>query len=708
MNKSAVQNFRDRDITYKITIAVGLLLIVCFLVMISTSAILATKSMNSSVYGEFEGIARQNGIMVQNVLDDAAETAELFQNYIVERYEVLEKEGYTGPREASEVYDVNLQSLSKEIEDYILSVARTKVQTSEEFAGIGVFFEPNAFDPAIKDYTLYVNEEDAVTGNVQSYGAYETYSSQDYYKIAADSQNNSFTQPYKDQGVMMISASFPIVYNGETKGVILVDINLSTFSSLRSSDSKYPSMFAYISNSDGMLVYDSSSDESIGKYLNTMISEKENAKILAQMEKGESFYIATKKSDGSNVIRFYSPVNAVGQVWWAASALSKANLIKSTVLLVITMIVVAIVSLVVIIVISSRLIHRYIKPIDGLVAVANRLKEGDFSATVAPVYNDEIGHLSDTFAEMAGTLRSIIKDFSRGLNEMANGNFDIAPQVDNVGDFREMEAALVKVLTDLSRTLDEINIVSEQVSSNAQQLSDGAQSITEGATDQANAVQELQSTIVNVSEQVNKNADNANAANEMAKVVGADIIKSNEQMEEVVKAMDIINETSTQINGIINTINDIASQTNLLALNASIEAARAGEEGRGFAVVATQVGELAMQSAQAAKNSGELIIQSMNAVEQGKRMVDETASKLLTSVEKTNELVKNIAEISVASENQTQALGQISQAANQIASVVEENTAMAQESSASSQELASQARRLKDLVGVFKLSKIKS
>ena len=189
----------------------------------------------------------------------------------------------------------------------------------------------------------------------------------------------------------------------------------------------------------------------------------------------------------------------------------------------------------------------------------------------------------------------------------------------------------------------------------------------------------------------------------MAKVVGTDIMASNEDMQRVVQAMDTISEAAKQISGIINTINDIASQTNLLALNASIEAARAGDEGRGFAVVATQVGNLANQSAAAAKSSNDLIVQALNAVEAGKRMVDDTAAKLVESVDKTNVLVDNIAAISKASAEQADALNQIAQAADQIAAVVQENTAMAEESSASSEELAAQAEKLKNLVSAFKL-----
>ena len=700
---AVVEKFRNRKLAYKISVAVAMLLGICLVVMVAISAGLAGSSLGSSIKDEFSGVAAQNGQMVQSIITNASNTATVLQEYMQNKYAEYEKTGYNGQTEKSAVYDVKLQSMNKEIENFIINLASSTAKNNEEIAGVGAFFEENAFDPGIKDYTLYVSADDAESGKVQSYGSYSEYSQKEYYKKAAETQQDYFTEPYENQGIKMISAAFPIVYNGKTHGVIVVDINVNTFSKLNSSDPKYKSMYVDVYNANGTVIFDSESDKYIGQKLSKLISEKDYSKIENGMKTGKSFSVSTKKDDGSHIVRFYSPIKAANQTWWATSALSKTDLNKNTVKLVIFMVLISAVTLIIIIMVSSRLVRGYIKPIGGVVEVADKLSQGDFSVSLESQHTDEIGELADTFSRMAATLSSIIKDLTRGLNEMATGNFNIAPEVDYIGDFKHIETALVKVVQDLSHTLNEINSVSELVASNAAQISEGAQSLTDGAMDQASSVDELQSTIVNVTEQVEKNAENANIANEMAKVVGEDIISSNEQMQQVVDAMETINENSAQISSIISTIDDIAEQTNLLALNASIEAARAGESGKGFAVVATQVGNLAAQSVEAAQNSNDLILKAMQAVEDGKKVVDETAKKLLASVKKTNDLVKNIGEITEASDKQSQALSQISDAANQIAAVIQENTAMAEESSASSEELAAQAEKLKELISVFTL-----
>lgn len=86
-----------------------------------------------------------------------------------------------------------------------------------------------------------------------------------------------------------------------------------------------------------------------------------------------------------------------------------------------------------------------------------------------------------------------------------------------------------------------------------------------------------------------------------------EVAASDKYSSDAAKELAELENTTKQMQGIIDLINNVADQTALLALNASIEAARAGESGRGFSVVATEISNLANQTQTATGDIKELI-----------------------------------------------------------------------------------------------------
>lgn len=145
----------------------------------------------------------------------------------------------------------------------------------------------------------------------------------------------------------------------------------------------------------------------------------------------------------------------------------------------------------------------------------------------------------------------------------------------------------------LSFVIMKIHEGANHVSIGSDELANVSQALADGANTQSLSVQNLSDIASKIVESVEDNRVNAaSAATEMTQVTSR--MKDNYSlMDQMMEAMNKIQDTSREVVSIIQTIEQIADQTNLLALNASIEAARAGESGRGFAVVAGEIGKLA-------------------------------------------------------------------------------------------------------------------
>jgi len=344
------------------------------------------------------------------------------------------------------------------------------------------------------------------------------------------------------------------------------------------------------------------------------------------------------------------------------------------------------------------------RPIRRFAEIAQQLALGEtefeFSAQDRQLTQrkDEVGALAKAYDDM------ITNTVEQAQKARAISDGDLTTTI----TVRSERDTLGKALTGLVEKFHSlaVSIVNsaEQVDSGAKLVADSSMTLSQGATEQAGSVEELSSSMEEITVQTTQNAQNAQKTNELAVIIQRDADLGNAQMSDMLRAMEEINASSENIGKIIKVIEDIAFQTNILALNAAVEAARAGQYGKGFAVVAEEVRNLAGQSSKAAKETTELIENSIKKVTAGTKIANETASafgKIVTGVAQAGELVASIA---TASNEQAAALEQINQGITEISQIVQNNAASAEEGAAASEQLSAQADGLKQYVAVFKLS----
>lgn len=364
-------------------------------------------------------------------------------------------------------------------------------------------------------------------------------------------------------------------------------------------------------------------------------------------------------------------------------------------------------ALLITVILSLYLTRSITKPLREIEKSAEKIVDGDFEIAISYKSRDELGRLADAFRKMAETLKDVVTDASRLLSEMADGNFDVRTRAEEhyVGEFQGLLSSIRKLNRDLSITLGQINRSADQVAAGSDQVSIGAQALSQGSTEQAAAVEELATTIAGISTQVKDTATDALEAKKQSTMAGDEAEECNQQMRDMMNAMEEITRTSDEIGKIIKTIEDIAFQTNILALNAAVEASRAGTAGKGFAVVADEVRNLASKSSVASQNTAELIESSIKAVSRGTQIADSTAQSLVKVVDEVRSASGKVDKIADAAEEQAGAIEQVTLGINQISSVVQTNSATAEESAAASQELSAEAANLKQLVDRFTLAR---
>jgi methyl-accepting chemotaxis protein len=325
------------------------------------------------------------------------------------------------------------------------------------------------------------------------------------------------------------------------------------------------------------------------------------------------------------------------------------------------------------------------RPLATAVDLIGKVATGDLTYKGDVRSRDELGQMVAAINRMVDNL----KGAAQVAVKISEGELTVEAKALSEKDV--LGQAQTKMLENLRKTVSEVTAAAANVATGSEEMSSTAQQLSQGATEQAASAEETTSAMEEMAASVHQNSDNARQTDKIASKAAADARSSGEAVVRTAVAMRQVAEK-------IAIIEEIARKTDLLALNAAVEAARAGEHGKGFAVVASEVRKLAERSQAAAAEISRLTVDGVQTAEGA----GELLAKLVPDIQKTAELVR---EIAASSAEQSTGANQVNKAIQQLDQVIQQNSAASEEMASTAEELSGQAEVLQSTIAFFRIGR---
>jgi aerotaxis receptor len=312
------------------------------------------------------------------------------------------------------------------------------------------------------------------------------------------------------------------------------------------------------------------------------------------------------------------------------------------------------------------------------------LSRGDLSRRFSLARIDHLGLISRRFDGFVASVQATMQGIADTAHHVNRSTRAVALSVHEVNRSAAVQSESTAAA---AAAVEQVTVAIGEVASHASATREATLRSGDTARDGAEQSERASSTVLSLAETVKSSAG---------------------QVEE-------LGRRAGEISRIADVIRDIADQTNLLALNAAIEAARAGETGRGFAVVADEVRKLAERTGRATQEIAVMVsaiggetqraVSGMQTgagqVEASVELVMAAKQALLTINGEMANTAHMVAEISHATSEQQNAMGELSANINRVAEMTEQNVGVVSQAERLTDELDGSVDRMLKSVGQY-------
>ena len=297
----------------------------------------------------------------------------------------------------------------------VLDIQHTLLEDNPNAIGIGVIFEPGAFDGQDGRYANAPGHD--ATGRFAAYwnrlNGTESLipvvdiETSDWYTIPKTTRKEIVMEPLLYENVLMTSYITPIIKNHTFAGTVGIDVALENIDRTVSRVKVFDTGYAFLVSNSGIFV-SSPKKEYIGRMsLNELSREKSNP-VLAAMatdirEGKEGHADMADPFTGKNVVMFYSPIQTGN--WSMVVVAPTDEMLAGVAQLGSVLLLIGLISIVFVGGIIIIVARNLSEPIVAMSKTADRIASGDLDVHV-PDQDGELGVLANAFNNMTASLNN--------------------------------------------------------------------------------------------------------------------------------------------------------------------------------------------------------------------------------------------------------------------------------------------------------------